>query len=73
MQIYTYSEARQNLAGLLEKAKQQGEVCIKRKDGQIFTLHPLKKSSRSPLDVPGVKTDISATEIVMFVQKSRRR
>jgi hypothetical protein len=38
--VYTYSEARQNLASLLEKAAKEGEVRIKRKDGQIFVVKP---------------------------------
>ena len=38
MIVYTYSEARQSLATLLDKAAQEGEVRIKRKDGQVFVI-----------------------------------
>jgi len=31
MRIYTFSEARQNFASILEKAKTEGRVLIKRK------------------------------------------
>jgi hypothetical protein len=35
MNVYTYSEARQNLASLLDQAAREGEVRIQRKDGQV--------------------------------------
>ena len=38
--MYTYSEARQKLATLLEQAVKEGEVKIKRKDGQTFVIRP---------------------------------
>ena len=50
--IFTYSEARQNLASLLEKALQEGEVRVRRKDGQIFVIVP-EVTHGSPLDVEG--------------------
>jgi prevent-host-death family protein len=40
MIVYTYSEARQNLASLLDRAAQEGEVRIKRRDGQVFVVKP---------------------------------
>jgi prevent-host-death family protein len=40
MMVYTYSEARQNLASLLDKAAEEGEVRIKRKDGRVFVIKP---------------------------------
>jgi hypothetical protein len=40
MNVYTYTEARQNLATLLDKASREGEVLIKRKDGQMFKVEP---------------------------------
>ena len=38
MRVYTYSEARQNLASLLDIAQRDGAVRIRRKDGQSFVL-----------------------------------
>jgi PHD/YefM family antitoxin component YafN of YafNO toxin-antitoxin module len=38
MNVYTYTEARQNLASLLDQAAREGEVRIKRKDGQVFVI-----------------------------------
>ncbi len=49
--VYTYTEARQNLARLLDKAVAEGEVRIRRRDGQILILRPDTRTG-SPLDVP---------------------
>ncbi len=68
---YTYSEARQNLAAILEKADREGEVRVRRRDGRVFVIRP-ETSSRSPLDVPGIDLGMSAEEIVQFVHESRR-
>lgn len=38
--VYIYSEARQNLASVLEEAVHEGEVRVRRKDGQIFVIVP---------------------------------
>ena len=70
MQVYTFSEARQKLASILEQASQDGEVLIKRRDGRSYILKP-EISQKSPLDVKGVDIGISATEIVDFVREGR--
>jgi antitoxin Phd len=69
--VYTYTEARQKLATLLDKALRDGEVLIKRRDGQVFVVKP-QIPRDSPLDVEGLDLDIKATEIVAFVQEGRR-
>jgi PAS domain-containing protein len=71
MIVYTYSEARQKLATLLEQAVREGEVKIKRKDGQTFVIRPERKAG-SPLDVEGLDLGITASEIVQFIQEGRR-
>lgn len=71
MIVYTYSEARQKLAQILDQVLQQGEVRIKRRDGQMFVIKPEIRSG-SPLDVPGINTSLSASEIVEFIQEGRR-
>ncbi len=53
MTVYTFSEARQNFASLLEKAKKEGVVLIKRKDGSLFEVLPITPKG-SPLDVKGL-------------------
>lgn len=69
--LYTYSEARQNLASLLDKVIKEGEVKVKRQDGTIFVIR-VEPRQNSPLDVPGVDVDLSADEIVQFVREGRK-
>lgn len=72
MQVYTYSEARQKLAAVLEQAESTGKVLIRRKDGRTFALIPHQTTS-SPLDVPFIKANITTKEIVDIVRKGRER
>ncbi len=72
MKVFTYSEARQNLSKLLAMAKKE-EVEIRRKDGSVFSLRSKRSESRSPFDVPGVKTGASVTDILDAVRESRER
>ena len=72
MTIFTFSEARQKLASILEKARKEGEVLIKKKDGSLFAMKPVSRK-KSPLKVKGIKLDLSAEEIVELVREVRRR
>ena len=72
MTVYTFSEARQKFASLLERARREGAVRVKRRDGQVFVIQPERKR-RSPLDVPGITADISKEEIVGVVREMRER
>lgn len=72
MQVYTYSEARQKLAVVLQQAETFGKVIIRRKDGRTFALIP-EKIAVSPLDVPSVKAKVTTQEIVDFVREGRER
>lgn len=72
MQIYTYSEARQKLAAVLEQAESTGKVLIRRKDGRTFALIP-ENATSSPLDVPFMKANITTKEIVDIVRSGRER
>ncbi len=56
MKVYTYSQARQKLAKLLNEARLEGEVAIKKRDGQTFILRPVKEHG-SPLDIEAVDLD----------------
>jgi PHD/YefM family antitoxin component YafN of YafNO toxin-antitoxin module len=71
MNTYTYSEARQKLASLLEQAAKYGEVRIKRRDGQVFVIKPQKRKG-SPLDVDGIKTKLSRREILQSIEEGRK-
>ena len=72
MTTYTYSEARQNFAAVLEKAKKEGKVLIKKRDGSSFILSPLPVST-SPLSVKGINADISSEEIIDILKEVRAR
>ena len=72
MKAFTYSEARQNLASLLEVAQREGAVRIRRRDGQSFVLQP-ESSEVSPLDVEGVDLGMSTDEIVSMIREGRER
>lgn len=71
MIVYTYSEARQKLATLLDRAMQEGEVLIRRKDGRVFVLKP-QPATDSPLDVKGLDLNISQEEILEYIREGRR-
>ena len=70
--MQTYLETQENLSALLERAREQGGVRIKRADGQVFVLKPEKKK-RSALEVAGVDLNVSTEEIVAFVREGRER
>ena len=72
MTTYTYSEARQNFAAVLDKAKKEGKVLIKKRDGSSFILSPLPLAD-SPLNVRGINTDLTSKEIVDVLKEVRSR
>jgi len=71
MKEFTFSEARQRLAALLESARRDGAVRIRRRDGQVFVLAPEKRQG-SPLDVRGVDLAVDRDEIVQAIHEARR-
>ena len=71
MNVYTYTEARQNLASILDQAAREGEVRIKRKDGQVFVIK-LQRSTKSPLEVEGIDLGVTTQEILDFIDDGRR-
>ncbi len=70
MEVYTYSEARQRLSSVLDKAESAGKVLIRRKDGRTYALVP-ERPTASPLDVPSIEADISTQEVVTLVRQER--
>lgn len=70
--MQTYLETQQSLAVLLEQARQEGEVRIRREDGQTFVLRP-EHVKRSPLDVEGINLSVSTDEIVGFIREGRKQ
>jgi prevent-host-death family protein len=67
---YTFTEARQNLSSVLAQAEKDGEVRITRRSGKVFVIRP-EESDRSPLDVPGVDTDVTLVEILDAVREGK--
>jgi prevent-host-death family protein len=72
MKTYTYSEARNRLAEVLEEST-RGEVVIRRRRGDSFAVVPRQRSRRSPFDVPGVGKGITRRELLAALRETRRR
>jgi len=70
MKVFTYSQARQNLARLLTLAQTE-PVRIRRKDGSIFELRAERNTGQSPFDVPGINTGATTENILDAVRDSR--
>lgn len=70
MKIYTYSEARQHFAEVLDMARRE-EVIIRRKNGETFSINT-HRSKDSPFDVPGITTSATTDDIVKSVKETRR-
>jgi len=72
MREYSFTEARQCFAAILDEAKKEGVVCIKKRDGETFLLKPAPPK-KSPLDVKSVDLGLSSAEIVDVIRKGRER
>jgi hypothetical protein len=57
---------------LLDQARREGRVQIRRQDGSTFVVEPVV-SDRSPLDVPGVRSRLRRGELVALVRQERER
>lgn len=72
MNVYTYTEARRELASVLDKASEEGAVRIKRRNGQVFVLKP-ESVEDSPFDkVQSIDSGLSGDDIVEMVRESRQ-
>ena len=72
MKIYTYSQAREKLADILEESKKE-EIVIRRRKGDMFSSVPKTPSHRSPFDGPNLCKRIARKEILEAIRKSRER
>lgn len=72
MKTYTYSQARERLANLLEESKKE-EIVIRRRKGDMFSILPKTPSHRSPFDVPSLGRRFSKKEILEAIRESRER
>lgn len=71
MKVYTYSEARQRFAEVLNIARKE-EVIIKRRGGETFKII-FKKTPKSPFDIPGIDTKATTKDILKAIRDSRER
>ena len=71
MKIYTYSQARENLSEVLNRAKTE-EVLIRRRGGEVFRV-TAKRQTGSPFDVRGVRTRATTQDILEAVREVRSR
>ncbi|MCK9210556.1 MAG: hypothetical protein M0P61_06970 [Ignavibacteriaceae bacterium] len=72
MTIYTDNQAIKNFALLLDAAKVEGKILIKREDGSTFELTPITEK-KSPLEVKGIESDVTQEEILDAIKESRQR
>ena len=72
MTVVTYSQARQNFANLLDLASKEGEVRVKRRGGQVYTIRPDKRMN-SPLNIRGIRLNLTASDIVRTIREIRRK
>jgi hypothetical protein len=71
MKVYTYTQAREHLATLLEEARRE-EVIIRRRNGEQFSL-ALRPQGSSPFDVAPVRTQATTQDILEAIRESRER
>jgi hypothetical protein len=71
MKVYTYTQAREHLAEVLEEARRQ-EVVIRRRNGDQFSI-ALRSHGPSPFDVDPVNTRATTQDILDAIRESRER
>jgi len=71
--VYSYSEARERLSALLERALREGQVKIKSQDGRVFIIRPEQSLKTSPFEVRSIKLSITKLDILEAIRESRAR
>ena len=61
-----------NIEYTFRTLKKDGEVIITKRNGKKFVLK-LVKNRKSPLDVPGIQTDMSREEILDIIKEVREK
>jgi hypothetical protein len=72
MKLYTFSDARQQFSKILDTAKKEGKVLIRRRDGSLFS-QVAEKTAVSPFDVEGVSAKVTTSEILDVLRSERER
>ena len=70
MKEYSFTEALQNFASILDEARKVGVVCVKKRDGESFYIKPVIPK-KSPLDIKEVNLGVSSSEIVDIIREGR--
>lgn len=73
MIVYSYTEARQRLSALLERALSEGQVKLRSRDGRVFIIRPERPLKSSPFDVRSLKLPITKADILEAIRESRER
>jgi len=69
MKVFTYTQARQQLSAVLDTARKE-KVVIMRRGNERFSLSA-ERLSQSPFDIPGVKTKATTDDILDAIRASR--
>ncbi|MBI5815737.1 MAG: prevent-host-death protein [Nitrospinae bacterium] len=73
MKIYTYSQARDKLADVLDESRKE-EVVIRRRKGDMYLITPKARQESSPFEVNGLSGHkVSRKDILGALRESRRR
>lgn len=73
MTTYSYSEARERLSILLERALMEGQIKLRSREGRVFIIRPERLPKTSPFEVQSVKLPISKVDILDAIRESRAR
>ena len=73
MMVYSYTEVRERLSTLLERALTEGQVKFRSRDGRVFIIRPEQPLKTSPFDVRSVKLPITKLDILEAIRESRAR
>lgn len=71
MYVVTYSDARKTFASLLDRAKAEGAVLIKRADGSLFRLAP-EEVRESPFDFQPLDLHLEPGELAAALEEAIR-
>jgi hypothetical protein len=67
MKEYSFTEARQHFASILDEARKEGVVCVKKRDGELQKwLHFLTVFTVPPRNVTGIKKPLKLVAIRVF-------
>jgi prevent-host-death family protein len=72
MKEYSFTQARQHFSSILDEAKRDGVICVKKRNGEAFYIRPATPK-QSPLDVEGVDLGVTSSEIVDAIREGRER